>query len=260
MALNNHLKIGTLGLPEWHGTSIQDFDEWCNMMGRLPGTSLFRGQRKYWPLLPRVINNAKRGTILENEKNLLNLFKKEAEPCLHIAPSSDWDWLVVAQHHGLPTRLLDWSYDPYVALWFALEKYEKDGSKPEVWVLNAEKNDTITTTKNTRPFQGSRTKVFQPSFNIPRVRAQKGCFTLFKHVNRSDKGFVALERNKILRKRLQRFRVASYACEDMKTWLFNNGYTHSSIYPNINEAAERAKKLNQSITKPYSGRAKGARR
>lgn len=205
------------------------------------GNSIFRGQRKYWPLLPRVVGNEKRGTVLQNERALLDLFKKEAEPCLHVIPSSDWDWLVVAQHHGLPTRLLDWSYDPNVALWFALEKYEKGGSQPEVWVLNAAKEDIIKSVSGTRPFQGSRTKVFNPSFDIPRVRAQKGCFTLFKHVESSEKGFVALERNQVLRKRLQRFKLADYAVNDTRIWLNDNGYTSQVIYPNINDVAERVK-------------------
>jgi hypothetical protein len=47
-----------------------------------------------------------------------------------------WNWLAVAQHHGLPTRLLDWTYSPYVALHFAtanLSNYDKDAA---IWCVN----------------------------------------------------------------------------------------------------------------------------
>lgn len=75
------------------------------------------------------------GNFHELERSLLRNFKKYAmrSPVKH---ESEWNWLAVAQHHGLPTRLLDWTYSPYVALHFAtdnLDQYDRDGV---IWCVN----------------------------------------------------------------------------------------------------------------------------
>jgi hypothetical protein len=63
------------------------------------------------------------------EKNIFRNFKKYA-PQNTVAEDNDWLWLSVAQHHGLPTRLIDWSFSPYIALHFMCENinhYDVDG-------------------------------------------------------------------------------------------------------------------------------------
>lgn len=230
------------GHPDWHATSLADFEEWVDIVQDRTDTTIFRGQRKYWPLLPSISRNHDLEMVLVHERELLEKFKKEAPRTLQLVPKSDWDWLVVAQHHGLPTRLLDWTFDAYVALWFALYKAESDDSKPEVWVMNPLKDDVIQSLDKARPFSGKRTKVFKPNFNIPRVKVQKGCFTLFKYVERGSKGFVRLEQNKYLSNRLERIRISKNFLKTILNQLSVMGFTKEMMYPDTDEVARKIKK------------------
>jgi hypothetical protein len=74
------------------------------------------------------------------EKHLIRNFRKYAKRFAEKSNTdSFWDALALAQHFGLPTRLLDWTYSPYVALHFTtakLKDFDKDGV---IWAVNHEK-------------------------------------------------------------------------------------------------------------------------
>jgi len=96
----------------------------------------FRGLSKDYSLsttLLRLANGESEHLKLEN--NILDSFKKYATTAIDKL-DNDWYWLTVAQHYGLPTRLMDWTYSPYVALHFMtvdFEHYQDDGV---IWAID----------------------------------------------------------------------------------------------------------------------------
>lgn len=109
-------------------------DSWNNDLGRFRSRFAYRGLSDAGFRLETTLMRLG-GNFADLEHHLLRNFRKYAHRNV-TGGDSIWHWLSLAQHFGLPTRLLDWTYSPFCAMHFAtsdLDKFDTDGV---IWAVN----------------------------------------------------------------------------------------------------------------------------
>ena len=109
-------------------------ESWNEQLGRFRSNFVYRGENRASNELTTSLQRLG-GPFADLERHLLRNFRKYAHRDA-VPQETIWDWLALAKHHGLPTRLLDWTHSPYVGLHFATANrlfFEEDGA---VWTVD----------------------------------------------------------------------------------------------------------------------------
>ncbi len=216
----------------------------------------FRGHRSSeWDVQPAIW----RDYDVDDERNFTNRFVSRAGTRHEELPVYDDSagWLSLMQHYGVPTRLLDWSRSPLIAVYFALEKYiyhpDTTIQEASIWILEPhslnvlEKMGEVTPSINAHMCEEMLSPAFshrgQENNKIFAVMAaerdlrmyiQQGCFTI--HSSKT-----ALNKRNDCAKFLSEIRIPAECIEDFAFSIDVCGYRKGDIFPDLQNLADELK-------------------
>ncbi len=216
------------------------------------GPVWYRGHRSATRRLePKLL----RPTAIQSETHLINRFKQHASLLLSHHPVSEFDWLFLMQHHGLATRLLDWSENPLVGLYFAVAENTSEDSI--IWallptLLNSKSNIRPAYEHEIPSFEDEELKNYLPTTisretrsrlnpvaaiaprNSARMQAQQGVFT----ITHRDNIYIDEVGDPANRDHIWRYVIPATAKAEIREDLRRLGITRFSVFPELSSIAE----------------------
>lgn len=166
-----------------------------------------------------IENGLDKSRLLKDESDAFRIFYKEGRRYENL--ENYWQWLALAQHHGLATRYLDWTYNPNIALFFCVAKAcDEDGA---IYVLDKESEFlSVKEESEIDPLQIDKQKVYLPSHVSERIRAQSGLFTI------TPDPTIPLAKNIVAR-----IRISKDSKQEIKLMLNKIGIHEKALFPDI---------------------------
>ena len=163
----------------------------------------------------------------DEERVMMERFKKEAIPYLSKTPrdydaTSDDEWMCIARHHGLPTRLLDWTSSPLIAAYFACEQSGIVNGQAIDAAIYGLKYDNPETENPYISTDNIDVHIYYSQHLTKRVIAQRGVFTIHNYPE------IAFDSDNLIK-----WKINSEICWHIRMLLNKCGFSRATLFPDL---------------------------